>query len=140
MSNKWEDFNAQLDENITLEQLFNYSKASHIKRVLITTNKDLEEAIDQRKDQQVSILTKESLKLAMRKSTFKTQEDNELRVNPKHLVHYMLLQIAYMDNYYNIYKTLKKRNYKYLVKIYQIFNKLKYRNIMFIYKWHLTKK
>ena len=46
MSNKWEDFNVQLDENITLEQLFNYSKVSHIKGVLITTSEDLEEAKD----------------------------------------------------------------------------------------------
>jgi len=46
------------------------------------------------------------------------QENNKLRVNLKHLVHYMLLWIVYIDNYYNIYKTLKKRNYKYLVRIY----------------------
>jgi len=46
------------------------------------------------------------------------QEDDELRVNLKHLVYYMLLWIAYVDNYYNIYKALKARNYKYLVRIY----------------------
>ena len=45
-----------------------------------------------------------------------------------------------MDNYYNIYKMPKKRNYKYLIKMYQILSKLKYKNIKFIYKWHLTKK
>ena len=27
--------------------------------------------------------------------------------NPKHLVHYTLLWIIYIDNYYNIYKILK---------------------------------
>jgi len=46
MSNEWEDFNIWLDENIILEQLFNCSKASYIKGVLIITSKDLEEAID----------------------------------------------------------------------------------------------
>jgi len=46
MSNEWEDFNVWLDKNITLKQLFNCSKASHIKGALITTNKDLEEVID----------------------------------------------------------------------------------------------
>ena len=46
MSNKWEDFNAWLDENITLKQPFNYSKASHIKGTLIITSEDLEKATD----------------------------------------------------------------------------------------------
>ena len=50
MSNKWEDFNAWLNENIILEQLFNYSKASYIKKTLIITSKNLEEAIDWRKN------------------------------------------------------------------------------------------
>ena len=40
MSNKWENFNIQLDENITLKQLFNYSKASHIKKILIIISKN----------------------------------------------------------------------------------------------------
>jgi len=68
------------------------------------------------------------------------QKDNKLRVNLKHLVHYMLLWIIYIDNYYNIYKALKKKNYKYLVKIYWILSKLKYKNAKFIYRWHLTKE
>jgi len=46
MSNEWEDFDAWLDKNITLEQPLNCSKVSYIKRVLIMTSKDLEEAID----------------------------------------------------------------------------------------------
>jgi len=37
------------------------------------------------------------------------QEDNKLRVNLKHLVYYTLLWIIYIDDYYNIYKALKKR-------------------------------
>ena len=50
MSNKWEDFDVQLDKNVILKQLFNYSKTSHIKGVLIITSKDLEKAIDWRKN------------------------------------------------------------------------------------------
>jgi len=46
------------------------------------------------------------------------QEDNELRVNLKHLAHYTLLWIVYIDDYYNIHKVPKARNYKYLVRIY----------------------
>jgi len=36
------------------------------------------------------------------------QEDDELRVNLKHLAHYMLLWIIYIEDYYNMHKTLKK--------------------------------
>ena len=57
------------------------------------------------------------------------QEDDELKVNLKHLAHYILVQIVYIDDYYNIYKTPKKKNYKYLVKMYWMPNKLKYRDI-----------
>jgi len=62
------------------------------------------------------------------------QGDNKLRVNLKHLAYYTLSWIAYVDNYYNIYKALKKKNYKYLVRMYWITSKLKYRNAKFIYK------
>ena len=51
MNNEQEDFDAQLDKNVILKQLFDYSKASHIKGVLIITSKDLEEAINWRKNQ-----------------------------------------------------------------------------------------
>jgi len=39
-----------------------------------------------------------------------------------------------IDNYYNIYRTLKKKNYKYSVKIYWIPSELKYRNTKFMYR------
>jgi len=68
------------------------------------------------------------------------QEDDKLKVNLKYLAYYTLLWIAYIDNYYNIYKAPKRRNYKYLVRIYWILSELKYRNNKFIYKWHLTKE
>jgi len=62
------------------------------------------------------------------------QEDNKLRVNLKHLAHYTLSWIIYIDDYYNIYKTPKERNYKYLVRIYWMPSKLKYKNTKFIYR------
>ena len=46
-------------------------KASHIKRALITTSEDLEKVIDWRKDQQISILVKESPKTLTRRNIFK---------------------------------------------------------------------
>jgi len=62
------------------------------------------------------------------------QEDNKLRVNLKHSVYYTLLWIVYIDDYYNIYKILKKRNYKYLIRIYWMLSKLKYKNAKFMYR------
>jgi len=62
------------------------------------------------------------------------QEDNKLKVNLKHLVHYTLLWIVYIDNKYKIYKAPKARNYKYLVRIYWILSETKYRNANYIYR------
>jgi len=61
------------------------------------------------------------------------QEDNKLRVNLRHLVYYTLLWIVYIDDYCDIYKTLKERNYKYPVRMYWILSELKYKNAKFIY-------
>jgi len=68
------------------------------------------------------------------------QEDNELRVNPKYLVYYTLLWITYIDDYCDIYKAPKRKNYKYLVRMYWMPSELKYRNAKFIYGWHLTEE
>jgi len=62
------------------------------------------------------------------------QKNNKLRINSKHLAHYTLSWIAYINNYYNIHKTLKARNHKYLVKIYWILSEAKYRNADYIHR------
>jgi len=49
---------------------------------------------------------------------FKLKDEDKLRVNLKHIAYYTLLWIAYMDNIYNIYRALKDKNWKYLVRIY----------------------
>jgi len=49
---------------------------------------------------------------------FKLKNKDKLRVNPKHIAHYILLWIAYIDNTCNIYRALKDKNQKYLVRIY----------------------
>jgi len=64
---------------------------SHIKEALIITSKDLEEATDWRKDWQISIPVKESLRPIIKKDIFKIKEDDELKVNLKYLAHYTLL-------------------------------------------------
>ena len=140
MSNKWEDFNVWLDKNIILEQLFDCSKASYIKGVLIITNKDLKEIIDQRKDWQISILVKESLKLIIKRSIFKIKEDNEPKVNLRHLAYYTLLWIICVNDECKMHKAPKEKNHKYSVRMYWIPSELKYRNADYMYRWHLAEK
>ena len=41
---------------------------------------------------------------------FKLKDENKLRVNLKYLAYYTLLWIAYIDNYYNMYRILKVKN------------------------------
>ena len=38
---------------------------------------------------------------------FKLKDKDKLRVNLKHLAYYILLQIVYIDDIYEIYKALK---------------------------------
>jgi len=77
---------------------------------------------------------KESLKLVIKRNIFKKEEDNKLRVDLKHLAYHTLLWIVYIDNYYDIHEVLKKKNYKYLIRMYWILSKLKYKNAKFIYR------
>ena len=69
---------------------------------------------------------------------FKLKDKDKLRVNPKHLAHYILAWIAYIDNICNIYRTPKDKYRKYLIRIYQIISKKRYRDIKYIYSWHLV--
>ena len=64
---------------------------------------------------------------------FKLKDKDKLRVNLKYLTHYILAQIIYIDDQYDIYKAPKAKNKKYLVRIYQILDKRKYRNAKYIY-------
>jgi hypothetical protein len=49
---------------------------------------------------------------------FKLKSEDELRVNLKHLAHYILAWIVYIDDIYRIYKALKVKNKKYLARMY----------------------
>jgi len=68
------------------------------------------------------------------------QEDNELRVDLKYLVHYTLSWIVYIDNYCDMHRILKEKNYKYPVRMYWMPSELKYRNTKFMYGWYLIKE
>jgi len=62
------------------------------------------------------------------------QKNNKLRVNSKYLAHYTLSWIVYINNYCNIHKAPKARNYKYLVRIYWMLSKAKYRNANYMHR------
>ena len=66
-------------------------------------------AIGQRKKWQITILVKDYFKKWSRNRQFKITEDNKPRVNLKYLAHYILLQIACVDDLYDIYFILKKK-------------------------------
>ena len=77
-----------------------------------------EESAGQRKKQQITILAKDYFKKWSKNRQFKIIKNNKPKVNLKHLVHYILLQIAYVDNLYNIHLILKKKLQRYLIKMY----------------------
>ena len=82
--------------------------------------KDLEEGlIDQRSNKRIAILANKGLMFRSLRQRFKLKKEDKPRVNLKHLAYYILVQIIYIDNQYNIYKALKAKNKKYLVRIYQ---------------------
>ena len=67
------------------------------------------ESIGWRKKQQITIPVKDYSKKQSRNRQFKITIKDKLRVNLKHLVHYILLQIVYIDNLCNIDLILKKK-------------------------------
>ena len=114
-------------------------RISYIKGVLIIMLKDLEEGLtDQKSNKRIAILVNKGPIFRSLRQRFKLKDKDKLRVNLKHLAHYILAQIAYIDNQYNIYKAPKAKNKKYLVRIYQTPDKRKYRNAKYIYRWHLV--
>ena len=64
-----------------------------------------EESTNQKKKQQIIILVKDYFKKWSRNRQFKITKDNKPKVNLKYLVHYILLQIACVDNFmrYTLY-------------------------------------
>jgi len=65
---------------------------------------------------------------------FELKNKNKLRVNLSHLAHYTLSWIAYMDNVCNIYRALKNKNQKYLVRIYWAPEEKRFRDAKYIYR------
>ena len=86
--------------------------------------KDLEEGLtDKRNNKRIIVLVNKGLMFRSLGQRFKLKDKDKLRVNLKHLVYYILVQIAYIDNQCDIYKAPKAKNKKYLVRIYQMLDK-----------------
>ena len=69
-----------------------------------------EESAGQRKKWQITILAKDYFKKWSRNRQFKIIKNNKPRVNLKYLAYHILLQIAYIDDLYNIHLILKKKS------------------------------
>ena len=82
-----------------------------------------EQLVDQRTKRQVLVLVNNKLMFREHNQRFKLKDKDKLRVNLKHLAYYILVQIVYIDNQYKIYKALKVKNKKYLIRIYQALDK-----------------
>jgi len=76
--------------------------------------------------------------LRLTRERFKLRNKDKLRVNLKHLAHYILAWIVYMDNIYNIHRTPKDKYCKYLIRIYWITDKKRYKDAKYIHGWHLV--
>ena len=114
-------------------------RISYIKGALIIIIKDLEDRLtDQRSNKRIIVPANKGLTFRSLRQRFKLKNKDKLRVNLKHLVYYILAQIIYIDNQYNIYKALKVKNKKYQIRIYQIIDKRKYRNTKYIYRQYLV--
>ena len=136
-NNKQEDFYIQLDKKVVQDILIIEKRISYIKGALIIILKDLEEGlIDQRSNKRIAILANKGLTFRSLRQRFKLKDKDKPRVNLKHLAHYILAQITYINDQCNIYKALKVKNKKYLVRIYQTLDKRKYRNTKYIYRWY----
>jgi len=64
---------------------------------------------------------------------FKLKDKDKLRVNLKHIAYYILSWIACVDNTCNIYRALKDKNRKYLVRVYWAPKEKRFRNAKYIY-------
>ena len=134
-----EDFCIQLDKKAILDQAMLERQLGYIKGALIIILRDLEEqAKDQRETIKVLVLVNNIVIFRSSRERFKLKDKNKLRVNLKHLAHYMLVYIAYIDNICDIYKALKQKNYKYLTRMYWALDKRRFRNTKFIYSQYLV--
>ena len=137
--NNQEDFNIQLNKNITAKLLFLDSYTKYIKGALVMTPQDIKEKSQyQREQQDFTVPAKDTLigLLQYTKRIYSKQDEDKPQNNPKYLVYYILSQIAYIDDYCRMHQYLKQKAKRYLKKIYQLQASRRYRNAKFLYRWY----
>jgi len=87
---------------------------------------------------QILVLVNNIVTFRLTRERFKLKNKDELRVNLRHLAHYILAWMVYINNIYNIHRTPKDKYRKYLIRIYWIIDKKWYRDAKYIYRWHLV--
>ena len=70
---------------------------------------------------------------------FEFREENELQIDLKNPVYYILLWITCVDNHYKMHKMPKVKNSRFLERM-DWKGEKRYWNIKFIYGWHLILK
>ena len=101
--------------------------------------KDLEEqAVDWKEIIRILVPANKVVTFRLTRQRFKLKDKDELRVNLRHLTHYILAWIVYIDNIYDMHKNPKEKNRKYLIRIYQAPDKRQFRNAKYIYSQHPT--
>ena len=68
---------------------------------------------------------------------YSKQDKNKPQDDPKHLIYYTLLQIAYIDDYYRMYQYPKQKAKWYLKRIYWLQASRQYRNAKFLHRWYV---
>ena len=86
-----------------------------IKAILVNIKGNLKKQADDWRDNWEFIVNVDNQKLLLqrRECRFILKKDNKPKINLKHSAHYILSQIACVDNYYNLYYTLKAKHSKY---------------------------
>ena len=112
-----------------------------IKAILVNIKGNLKKQADDWRDIWEFIVNVDSQKslLQRRGCRFTLEKDNKPRINLKHPAHYMLSWIVCVDDYCNLYYTLKAKHSKYPRKMNWDDSKKKFQNVQKIHGWHLIK-
>ena len=114
-------------------------RINYIKGALIIILRNLKEGSrDWRSKRQILVPIEERPTVRLARQRFKFKSEDEPRVDLSHLAYYTLSWIAYVDNMYNMYRALKDKNWKYLIRVYQVLEEKRFRDAKYIHGWHLV--
>ena len=113
------------------------SYTKYIKGALVITPQNIKEKSQYQKEQQDFIVPAKDTLIGLlwyTKGIYSKQNKDELQDNPKYLIYYTLLQIAYIDNYYRMHQYLKQKAKQYLERMYWLQASKRHRNAKFLYR------